>query len=452
MQLNHDGRAVRRAAEESAGEARKAEAAKRRRQLAAATLSLLGIGGGPASAEPLKWTIDSGLLYYKEGSGRVQAIEPVVNGSVALPGDRLLSAGVVIDTLSGATPNGATPWSQPQTFTSPSGKGKGYTIAPGATPLDPTFKDTRVAGNLGYRLPVSDAGKLQLGVNGSREYDFLSAGANALYAHDFNERNTTLSAGLGFEYDHINPVGGAPDPLTRRASVPVGGDGEGEESSGPSKSKNVKDLLFGITQVIDANSLVQFNYSLSLSNGYETDPYKFLSVVDSSAQPLYYVYEKRPGSRLRHAFFAEYRRSLFGRDSVDLSYRYFSDDWGVRSHTANLAYRWNLSDHAYLEPSARYYRQVQADFYRTALYSGDEATVGNASADPRLGAFSAITGGLKFGYRIGDSQELSLRLQAYKQYAKTTDLPAQAADALSAFELSPNLSAVMLTVGYRFNW
>ena len=76
---------------------RQAEAAKRRRHLVAATLSLLGISGGPASAEPLKWTIDSGLLYYKEGAGRVQAIEPVVNGSVDLGGDRTLSAGVVLD-------------------------------------------------------------------------------------------------------------------------------------------------------------------------------------------------------------------------------------------------------------------------------------------------------------------------------------------------------------------
>ena len=323
-------------------------------------------------------------------------------------------------------------------------------MAPGATPLDPTFKDTRIAGNVGYRFPLTDVSKLQIGVNGSREYDFLSAGANALYAHDFNARNTTLSAGLGFEYDHINPVGGAPDPLGRRVNAAVGG--EGEESSGPSKSKSVKDLLFGITQVIDADSLVQFNYSLSLSNGYENDPYKFLSVVDSTAQPLYYVYEKRPGSRLRHAFFAEYKRSLFGRDSIDLSYRFLTDDWGIQSHTANVAYRWNLGDRWYLEPSARYYRQVQADFYRTALYSGEEATAGNASADPRLGAFSAITGGLKLGHRVGDNQELSLRLQAYKQYSKTTDVPALAADALSAFNLSPNLSAVMLTVGYRFNW
>lgn len=437
----------------STHEARKLEAAKRRKQLAAATLSLLGISGaGPASAEPLKWTIDSGLLYYKEGGGRVQAIEPVVNGSVDLGNDRLLSAGVVLDTLSGATPNGATPWSQPQTFTSPSGKGKAYTIAPGETPLDPTFKDTRIAGNLGYRWPLTEVSKLQVGLNGSKEYDFLSAGANALYAYDLNERNTTLSAGLGFEFDRINPVGGAPDPLGLRVNAPIGEANDGEGRSGPSKSKNVKDLLVGVTQVIDARSLVQFNYSLSLSNGYETDPYKFLSVVDDSAEPLYYVYEKRPGSRTRHAFFAEYKRSLFGRDSVDLSYRYFTDNWGIRSHTANLAYRWNLSERSYLEPSARYYKQVQADFYRTALYSGEDATVGNASADPRLGAFSAVTGGLKYGHLIGNNQEVSVRLQAYKQFAKTTNLPAQAADALSAFDLSPNLSAVMLTIGYRFNW
>lgn len=434
-------------------EVQAADASRRRKQLVAATLSLLGMAAGnPAHAEPLKWTIDSGLLYYKEGGGRVQAIEPVVNGTVDLGGERLLSAGVVLDTLSGATPNGAAPWSQPQTFTSPSGKGKSYTIAPGDTPLDPTFKDTRIAGNLGYRFPLTDVSKLQVGLNGSKEYDFLSAGANALYAYDLNEHNTTLSAGLGFEFDRLNPVGGAPNPLTRRVNAPIGEDNDGEGLSGPSKSKNVKDVLVGITQVIDPSSLVQFNYSLSLSNGYETDPYKFLSVVDETAQPLYYVYEKRPGSRTRHAFYAEYKRSLFGRDSIDLSYRFFTDSWGIRSHTADVAYRWNISLRSYLEPSARYYKQSAADFYKPALFSGEDTTIDYASADPRLGDFSAVTGGLKYGHLLGNNQEFSVRLQAYKQFATTTHVPGQAAAALSAFDLSPNLSAVMLSIGYRFNW
>jgi len=377
-----------------------------RKRLAAATLSLLGAssaGNASAADEPLKWTLDTGLLYYKEGGGRVQAIEPVVNGSVNIGGDRIISGGLVLDSLSGSSPNGAVPAGTPQTFASPSGRGGTYTTAPGATPLDPTFKDTRVAANLGYLFPVSDNGKLAFGLNGSREYDFLSAGANTHYSLDLNEHNTTLSAGLGFEYDSINPVGNVPIPLTPMIN--------GYKSGGTSKTKNVKDVLLGFTQVIDASSLLQFNYSLSLSNGYETDPYKILSVIDSNAQPQSYVYEKRPGTRTRHALFSEYKRFVFARDTVDLSYRYYTDSWGIQAHTVNAAYRWNFSQRMYLEPSARYYTQTQANFYRAALFTGEDATVSNASADYRLAAFDAVTGGIKYGMTLRNNQELSVRLE-----------------------------------------
>lgn len=425
-----------------------------RLRLAAATLSLLGATAArPALAEDAakNWVFDNGLLFYKEGGGRVQAIEPVVNATLNLGGDRLLSAGVVLDSLSGASPNGAAPAATPQTFSSPSGGGQSYTTAAGATPLDDTFHDMRVAANLGYLFPLAHDSKLGLGVRGSTEYDFTSVGANARYALDLNQKNTTLNAGVSFEYDQIKPVGGAPQPLSRMGSTQGGGEDDGGEG-GSSKTKNVEDLLLGITQIIDANSLVQLNYSLSLSSGYQIDPYKILSVVDANAAPQYYVYEKRPDTRTKHALYGEYKRFVLDRDVVDFSYRYFMDSWGVRAHTADLSYRWNFSEALYLEPSARFYRQSAADFYHAALFSGEDTTVSYASGDPRLGAFDAWTGGLKFGQVLGNGDEWNIRLQYYKQLGKTTGVPAQAAAAFSAFNLAPDLSAFMVSFGYRFSW
>ena len=46
------------------------------------------------------------------------------------------------------------------------------------------------------------------------------------------------------------------------------------------QSKDVTDLLIGVTQVLNRHTIVQFNYSLSQADGYLTDPYKVLSVVD----------------------------------------------------------------------------------------------------------------------------------------------------------------------------
>ncbi len=45
-------------------------------------------------------------------------------------------------------------------------------------------------------------------------------------------------------------------------------------------SKDVLDLVLGVTQVINRNLLVQLNYSFSSADGYLNDPYKIVSLVD----------------------------------------------------------------------------------------------------------------------------------------------------------------------------
>jgi hypothetical protein len=429
-------------------------AAAKRASLAAATLGLLGATVAPAPASALdlelpseqlskKWEFDTGTLVYAESGGRVMAIEPVVKASRELGEDRVMTFKLVVDALTGASPNGATPASTPQTFTRPSGNGGTYTAQPGETPLDDTFKDTRVALSGDYSFPIGENGKLGYGLNASNEFDFLSAGGNLRYSHDFNQANTTLSAGLSYEADQISPVGGTPTPLSLKGAAGGGG---------PDESKGVTDLVLGITQVLSPISLAQFNYSLSTSSGYHTDPYKILSVVDANGEPLRYVYESRPDARTKHALFARYKRFVAGSDVLDASYRFMSDDWGIQSSTVDATYRWNFSDNKYLEPHLRWYTQTAADFYRAALYDGEEATVEDASADPRLGAFSGYTFGLKYGQELSSGNQWSARLEYYQQAGKVEGVPAPAAAGLSKFDLEPDLSAVMLTVGYRFKW
>ena len=120
---------------------------------------------------------------------------------------------------------------------------------------------------------------------------------------DFNQKNTTLSAGLSFEFDQIDPVGGAPKPLTSMFSQQKdGGD-----------NKTVTDVLLGVTQVLNRHAVLQLNYSASLMSGYQSDPYKVLSVVDASgnllAEPTapnrgVYLFESRPDSRTRHSIYS----------------------------------------------------------------------------------------------------------------------------------------------------
>lgn len=410
--------------------------------LSAAALALLGSTGTQA-ADTGKWQFDAATLVYSEADSRVQAVEPKLRATRALDNDRSISAAVTVDVLTGASPNGAAPADSPQTFTSASGN-KPYTVDAFETPLDDDFRDTRVAVDGSFTTPVGDQ-TLTTSLAASKEYDYLSISAGAVLSKDFNRNNTTVSAGINVANDTIDAVGGAPVPLS---VMPAPGNPRPEST----ETKQIYDLLFSVTQVLSPVSLMQISYSLSQSDGYLNDPYKLLSVVDANGDPLRYVYESRPDTRLKHALFAQYKRFVFGRDVIDVSLRLMSDDWGITSETLDTTYRWNFSETRYLEPHLRYYRQSEADFYRAALFDGEENTLTEASADPRLGQFDAVTVGLKYGQTLPSGNEWNVRLEAYTQLGKTTGVPAQAAAGLSRFDLEPTLDALMLTAGYRFSW
>ena len=413
--------------------------------LMAASCALLSGTARAQSADnaeqPLQ--IDTDLLYYKENAGRVQTIEPVVNLKKDFGDQRLLDGTLTLDSLSGATPNGAIPARTPQTFASPSStslnpepgkKSTLYTIAPGDLPQDPHFKEQRVAGDLDWSQPIGLDDTLSYGGHASSEHDFESAGAHAGLSHDFNEKNTTLSAGINEEYDRIHAHGGNPVPGTDYAFY------EKEAS----QSKTVTGGLVGVTQVMRRNWLMELNYAYDHSQGYLADPYRIISVLDATGAVTGYRYESRPDNRTRQSLYWVNKVAL-GPTVLDLSYRRGKDSWSIGSDTVDAKLRIDLGSGMYLEPHARWYHQSAADFYN--LYLSETAPAPNfMSADPRLAAFAAKTFGIKFGVATGRNGELSLRLEQYEQ--RPTD-QSSALPELQGLDLNPNLKATIVQLSWH---
>ena len=239
------------------------------KRLAAATCALLGatvVTPVDAQEEP-NWDFNTSLLYYGEDENRVQDVSFKSLSRRLFADDRTLSLGLTVDTLTGATPNGAIRQDTAQTFTRPSGNGS-YEVPAGELPLDDTFKDTRLALTAGWQQPAGEKGLFSIGASASKEYDYLHTGLNASYAHDFNKRNTTVSAGFAFAKDSIEPVGGAPIPFTPMLDVGDISNRVGDQD------KDILDFVLGVTQVVSRDLLVQVNYSYSRSEGYLNNPYK----------------------------------------------------------------------------------------------------------------------------------------------------------------------------------
>ena len=158
------------------------------------------------------------------------------------------------------------------------------------------------------------------------------------------------------------------------------------------------------------------------SSGYHTDPYKVFSVVDRAtsipiANSSYY--EKRPGDRQRISLTFKINHHLYpSDDTLHASYRYYTDDWGIDSHTFDVDYRFNFDDTKYLEPRLRLYTQTKADFYQNQFFVDDAGASdpsGNfpdfISADYRLDDLISITPGIRFGREVGTNGHLRGRIE-----------------------------------------
>jgi len=403
--------------------------------LSVATCSLLG---SPAQAQEGEWDVDSAILYYAEDNDRIQAVEPVISARKDLGDEEAVSLKLVIDSLSGSSATGAVPSTQVQTFTNASGNGT-YQVAPNETPLDPEFKDTRVAFSMNWEKPIDRNNRRNYGFNVSKEYDFTSISGNALWQHDANQKNTTYSYGVNLEFDDIEPVGGVPDPLTSMND---------QNKGASSDSRTIVDVLFGVTQVIDRSSLFQINLSLSEASGYMTDPYKLVSVVDAtSGEPLDQRFENRPDSRSRQSLYGKYKKTLGNDDIFTASYRYMTDDWGIDSNTFDFAYRFKFNQGYFLQPRLRLYDQSEADFYEYFLVEGDPVP-SDASADYRLGEMEATTVGIKFGREYDRQHSWSVRLEQYVQTGESS--PSEAIGQLQNQDLYPDVTATIVQFSYSF--
>lgn len=410
-----------------------------RAALAAATCALLGVTGAALAEEGSKWEFETGLLAYTEEE-RITVVEVVGAVKNQLNEKNLVSLKLTADSITGASPNGASATNDVQTFASPSGNST-YTTQSGQTPMDPNFKDTRFALSGDWEHAFNRFTNGTFGAFGSYETDFISLGGSMGAAREINNKNTTLTAGISMEYDLITPTGGIP------VSISYTGSQAKKSLASSNNNKMVTDILVGVTQVVSRRLLTQFNYSHSISSGYLSDPYKILSAVDgNTGSTLDYVYENRPANRTKQSL---YWRSKyhFDNDIADFSYRYMWDTWGITSHTMDLRYRWRVSKASYLEPHIRYYLQSKADFYRHSLVYGSSLPK-DASADYRLADFSAITLGMKFGIFMKRDKELSARLEFYRQ--KGDDFPSDTIGVQQSQDLFPEVNAVMAQFLFSF--
>jgi Protein of unknown function (DUF3570) len=152
----------------------------------------------------------------------------------------------------------------------------------------------------------------------------------------------------------------------------------------------------GLSQVLTRNLLLGLNYETDENAGYLRSPYRGVRFVNAGGQ-VQFGPANTPDTRTGNAVSAQLKYYLPWRASVDGSYRYYTDTWGINSHTVRIGYTQPVRSWTF-DASARYYRQTPATFYGD-LFAFDNAQ-NFESRDRELAQFHSLTLGVGASYEF----------------------------------------------------
>lgn len=251
-------------------------------------------------------------------------------------------------------------------------------------------------------------------LSGSVEYDYSSIGFGGGITKLFNDKNTELTAAANVYLDTWKPI--YPKELQDFSDYGLSGGIFNRFDITSTSTVNYDPTLFKFHDSKNRNS---FALSLSFSQvltkkiqfslfadvlqqqGLLSTPYQRIYFADKAD---YFInefqladdIERLPDNRFKIPIGTRWNFYVNERVVIRTYYRYYWDDWGIDSHTANIEVPIKLSDRFTVFPMYRYYTQNQSKYF--APYEKHLSTEEFYTSDYDLSTFNANQYGLGVSY------------------------------------------------------
>jgi hypothetical protein len=184
-------------------------------------------------------------------------------------------------------------------------------------------ENTRIAGNFYF----------------SQEPDYRSQAFGGSLAQDFALKNFTVELRGQYTMDSVGEI--LADGSIRNEF----------------KETHQASLL--LTQLLSPASVLRGGADAMRLHGFLSDPYSKSPVSGSNDT----VIERHPSLRFRYAVWSELTQYLRPIDGAFIvNYRYYWDDWGMTSHTADFQFNKRIAENWIFTPEYRYYTETEANF------------------------------------------------------------------------------------------
>lgn len=278
-------------------------------------------------------------------------------------------------------------------------------------------------------------------VSFASEFDYSSIGFGGGLTKLLNEKNTTLGVSgkvyldswrpkYPIELDWYSSVNGNLNsgqfsnvPIYDEAGNTIDKSGNTTSIWNPDhyqgitdKSRNSYSISFSFSQILSKNAQFSLFFDLVKQQGWLSNPMQrvYFSDVDnyymgnansisnytsSSNKDVFQLaddIERLPSDRLKFPIGMTFNYYLNDTFVLRTYYRYYTDDWGIKSHTANIEIPIKISEKFTLYPSYRYYNQTAADYF--APYEQNLSTSDYYTSDYDLSKFNANQYGFGINY------------------------------------------------------
>lgn len=277
----------------------------------------------------------------------------------------------------------------------------------------------------------------------SSEYDYFSVGFGGGYTRLFNEKNTELGISANVFLDKWNPQ----YPIELRNGFSdnrIVGNGvyAPNFTTFDKETRNSYAVSISFSQILSKRIQASVFLDLVRQQGLLSTPFQrvyFDDTADFFIEEFQLAddVERLPETRFKLPLGARLNYFLGDRFVIRSYYRYYADDWGINSHTANLEVPIKISDAFTIYPSYRYYTQTAADYF----YPKEEAlsNLNFYTSDYDLSGYNANQFGIGVRYK-----DIFTTAKVFMFGLKTIDFR------FNKYDRSDGLDAFIFTLGTTF--
>lgn len=257
----------------------------------------------------------------------------------------------------------------------------------GASGEEARTTQSRLAANLGVR---QEKKKWTYGANlgFSTEYDYQSINGSLNATRSFANDNFTLGFGLQYYMDELSAFKNLSD-----------------EAISEGLQRKIVAANITASQILTAKSLIQFDLTFARSSGF----------LESTANTVLVNNQRQvellPDSRSRYSLSTKYIQALSETSSMNLSYRYYFDQWDVDSHTLRAAYLFEVNDDEdFIETFARYYTQTEVEYFANRFASAQDFM----TTDSDMADFDSYEAGVYYSMNMDDNKVFGIEFENIK--------------------------------------